>query len=456
MVEDRGRSVVRSSSTNSISTILSDRPAKHPAGTKRATSIAHVGHIEGRADVDLRHAALRNGLLRTTSNTEIAADGDAHPTKTIPRASGVPSQWNTFTLKPQDRSTPLTHSASSSKDNQKFKSSISPLTHVHEATTPASNVSRGPDVKHGIFIVNRLEDREHDESHNLFDVDNKFEDTDNHFDHLLKASSKASSRVSRLYNRMSLLVNRRSVNTLLNSLVPMSRSESELESSDENEDDMAAPEREEPIEISAANSYGLDLEGAVSVLDLMKNLDDFQTSLISRSLPTKDATATRTQQKLLDMKDLIQGEKGLLGPAFGNLFDYSVKIQHEALMLEWTQIRLRFSSRLSDKSSTNISCLAGVLGFVQRYKDINVGEPTSVCPVTSETKDNFLHGIWQQEMLRLTDYTPPITRRSASVNHDDDADIYRGNSRMNMLSMARSVKLSRENTKEDRDLVNFL
>lgn len=228
----------------------------------------------------------------------------------------------------------------------------------------------------------------------------------------------------------------------MNSVVPMSTSESE--SSDEEEEPFTE-DTKEPHEMSATSGPGFELSEPVSVLDFMKDINDFQSSLILRNLPAQSTSgATRTQQKLLDMKDLIQEEKG---PSYGNLLDYAVKIQNEAILSEWTQIRLRFSSRVSNKSRTTITCLAGVLGFVQRYKGVDLTKPSTFSPVTREDKDEFLRSVWQQELMQVSGNKS----WPASNAYDDDGDIYsEGHLHMNISSMARNVMLSRDPSLESQ------
>ncbi|KAM9903315.1 hypothetical protein OXX79_003439 [Metschnikowia pulcherrima] len=151
-----------------------------------------------------------------------------------------------------------------------------------------------------------------------------------------------------------------------------------------------------------------ELATATSVLDLVKDSEsaskadnlnrskqpDFGTEEISGSArPT-----TRTNQKLLDMKTLLQEENGSISAQQGITYgsqEYAVRIQQEAISSQWTQIRLRFSARPdSANRSKNVTCHAGVLGSLKRHENMFRKSRDRGSAVTKENVAAYLHDMW--------------------------------------------------------------
>lgn len=434
--------MVRARSSTSIQSDK-QKQLSMPVKTQRAASVQNTGQTSQACNgsSDLRHAAIRNGLLRTTSGTTMIVTGQAnHPSsqinRNIPMVPNEPkttrnlgNRWANFTISqpPQSEKPQLSPQiqdlASTKPESREFTTaSVSPLTYVKESTTESSHTAATT-----IVLANP-----------------STPSTDNKFDNLhgddAKLTSSRNSRASRFYHRMSLLVNstRKGEHNSMNSQVPMTRYTSELDTSDEEQDlDNTEPDKDTDRDSNSRQETPIDLEEPVSVLDIMKEINDFQTTLVDRASPRKDNfTSTRTQQKLLDLKDLITAERGP-APGFSNLLDYSVKIQHEAILSEWTQIRLRFSSHITSRKGTNISCKAGVLGFVQRYK--NQSCLTESLPMTEDNVNDYIREMWNEELLRLTE--SPM--RIALPTYDEGVDIYKENE-TSMSSLARTVMLSRD------------
>lgn len=410
----------------------------------RALSVQHTGQtpVSNRASGDLRHTAIRNGLLRSGSGNNVltaaAPTAAAHPgtgiNKNIPMlqvdtklARNLGNRWTNFTISQNEQKPPPVPEPVEQETTRTYtKASVSPLTYVKGSAATSSQ------TENTTFLSPPTTPT----------TDNKFDDlhSDEALDsHLAKSRQTVSSR---LYKRMSLLihVDRRTTHDSMHSLAPMTRYASELDTSeDEAETGDTDTERDHEHE-GTLHLTSMDMSNAVSVMDMMKEINDFQTTFVDRNSPQRgNATSTRTQQKLLDLRDLIGDDLELPAPGFVNLLDYSVKIQHEAILSEWTQIRLRFSSHLTSRTGTNISCHAGVLGFAHRYKDRMFVHPES--HVTRDNVYDYIQEMWDSEVVRLT-VSP---KRVVLPTFDDDIDIYKENQTL-MSSLARNVMLSRETT----------
>lgn len=436
--------MVRARSATSIVT-EKPRPSTSTQHPQRAASVHHTGQTPKlRNDsAGLRQAALRNGILRSTSGTTVASivqpgHGAANHNKNIPMVAHDPkpvrnlsNRWANFSInqgpkEEPDLAIPVQEQAEE-ESRPPAKASISPLTYVQTNTAPLSQttVTTFPATPVTPSTDNKFGDLTADEA---------------------KLVASRTTRASRYYSRLSLLVNdRKSDHNSMSLLVPMSRYASELDTSDDEHDtehDHHNSETGDSERDSAAlPSSALDLDEPVSVLDIMKEVNEFQT-LVDRNSPQKTHfVSTRTQQKLLDLKELIAEERGPPTRGFMNSLDYLVKIQHEAIISEWTQIRLRFASHLASKSGTNISCKAGVLGFVERYRDQDIAKNQDGfgSPVTRDNVGDYLGELWAEELRRLTE-TPP---RIALPTYDEDVDVYKESLTL-MSSMARSVMLSQD------------
>lgn len=457
--EDRGRSLIRARSTTSIHTERNHQQV--PLNPQRAASVHHSGQTpkirEGSSD--LRHTAIRNGLRRTASGNVVPSLGNQgqinHPgpalNKNIPMvphearpARNLGNRWANFTINQPLESQEL---ASDHQDGVSVVHEVPVVQDVHfghDLTTvkevvPTSKASISPLT----FVKNSTGESYPTAATTVLTTpttpttDNKFEDL--HVDDS-KLSESRSTQTSRFYHRMSAIISdRRSDHNSMSSLVPVSRYISELDTSDEDDDD-ADTKNSKDADDSQHQALTMDQGEPVSVLDIMNEINDFQTTLVERRSPQKENfTLSRTQQKLLDLKDLATYEQGQQGTTFKNLLDYAVKIQHEAILSEWTQLRLRFLSHATTKSETNVSCRAGVLGFVHRYKDVQ--RSVSPSSITEDEVSDYIQELWDDEFMKLVE-TPG---RIALPTYDEGVDIYKDNS-MLMSSLARSVMLSREST----------
>lgn len=443
--EDRGRSLARASSTTSIHSghqLRLSLPPKQP----RAVSVQHNGPVPviRHGSADLRQTAIRNGLLRTASNTSVNGfNQPGHPApainKNIPMISKEPKparnlgqRWANFSIvqpleAEEQPSPPVQDEIPADETGRDFnKASVSPLTYVKNAapstSTPSTSMLATPATP---------------------TTDNRFEDLLGS-DAKLTTSSK-TTRTSTLYHRMSLLISsvRNNDHTSMHSL--LARYASELDTSDDDEssgehDPDSDSEGPTLAGVDASNArlaIPLEIGGTESILDVMKEVSDFQSALIDRSSPRKEAIhSTRTQRKLLDFKDLMGDEKSPT-PAFTNLLDYSLKIQHEAILSEWTQVRLRFSSHQVPSSASNLSCSAGVLGFVQRYKGHEWVH--DIDQVLAENAASYLQEMWTSEQVSLV----ASPARALLPTFDEGVDVYSDNS-TSMSSLARSVMMARE------------
>lgn len=395
----------------------------------------HAGNTPRIREVStiLRHAALRNGLLRSSSGNNIHINNQLnHPgpalNRNIPMVPQEPrapphlkNRWAHFSInqpnEPKEPKSPPGAQDMIPKVPETSKSGVSPLTFVKNSTgdslpTAATTMTATPTTP---------------------TTENKFGDL--HGDET-KLTDSRSTRASRPYHRMSALMSDgRSDHNSMHSLVPTSRYVSAL--SDE-ETEMDDSETENKDGDDSNQILSIEQGEAQSVLDIMKEINDFQTTLVDRTPARKDNFAlTRTQQKLLDLKDLVATEQGPHASTFKSLLDYAVKIQHEAILSEWTQIRLRFSSHATTKK--NISCGAGVLGFVQRYQ--NLPSSTDQLAVPEDEVSDYIQELWADELLKISETPPRVTLPT----YDEEVDIYKEHS-MPMSSLARNVMMSREST----------
>lgn len=421
----------------SATSILTEKQKQAPTSqtVQRAASLHHTGQTPKiRNDLDaLRQAALRNGLLRSALGTLVATNVQAShvalsTNRNIPMVAHDPkplrnlsNRWANFTINQNSSDAQEAGPAQEpahEETHQPSKASISPLTYVQTNTAPLllTSVTTFPTTPITPSTDNKFGDLIGDEE---------------------KLVGSRTTKASRYYSRLSSLVTDRKLDhNLMSSLVPMSRYASELDTSDdETENENTTSELGGGEDLSALPSSQLDLSEPVSVLDFMKEVNDFLSLVDRGSLPNTKITSTRTQQKLLDLKELINEEKVPKLRGFLNSLDYSVKIQHEAIMSEWTQIRLRFASHLAPNSGTNTQCKAGVLGFVDRYKNVDLVENPS-SPITKDNVGDFLAEVWADELRRLME-TPP---RVALPTYDEDVDVYKESTTL-MSSMARSVIL---------------
>ncbi|CUM51934.1 unnamed protein product [Debaryomyces tyrocola] len=258
----------------------------------------------------------------------------------------------------------------------------------------------------------------------------------------------------------------------------------------------------------------------INYKETLQEISDFQNNFVKKynndiPIPIGDLgqkNTSRTLQKILDYKDLYSEEEDSSNSTSnanlsskwrslvpGNTsYDYGIKIQHEAIMSEYTQIKLRFSSSLSDASAETYSLpnekvpsklrmksKAGVLGFVDRSRYFtmqdnhekeqnteNLDEYTTDSTtnnyferVDSANKDEYVSNLWNNEvdrMFPILDSDSPATTfastpdlhppRKMSIDlKSEDYDIYQktpdnnhtATKSIDLSQMARNVRFRR-------------
>lgn len=398
------------------SAVLS-RPQNSTLQAARRANSYHIstGTGESKSSKDLRQTALRNGLTRAEStprislSTEIVQRGYVAPkNRNIPMV-GAPafiqtanSGWGTYTLH-QSAANNQVPSKNSGVENARNtqKGSISPLTQVRRS----SEIS---------VLLRHMEPAE---SHNQ----KLPESLQSSVSRVASASSlrgKAPAEKTRGRNR-----DGRSNHNSMFSLAPMTRSESEPETSDDEYTRYLEAEKiESPGDPNITqnelyeDSY-LQIPGlanASSVLDLMTNSaepqDDASRSKNENTPSTLDnaSLTTRTSQKVLDMKLLRSRQEEISTSAMGasglgNLQEYAYKIQHESIVSQWTQIRLRFSTRPEKKKESNPTFHAGILGSIERARarsaQVSTERRALDATMTWKNVHTYLNDIWNDPSL---------------------------------------------------------
>lgn len=302
------------------------------------------------------------------------------PNKNIPMLSDN-QRWNLFAIpKAQEKPATEAHNQkppiADAKHNIKW--SVSPLTKIERALMERDNLSA---TKSPISSVKS--------------ADNRFEDL---------ARANGSSRSADLFQGLRHKIKGNNVSRPFEEMSNISSSESEDEPAARDDSD-GSPSR---LSLSDGETPK-DIEAPSSVLDFMKELADaLPKKKMLAVLPIKThSTFTRTQQKLLDLKDLMREEsQETLSSPFANLLDYATKIQNEAILAEWGQIRQRFSSYVSPLSQKNITCQAGVLGSIKRCKEYGYTAETTSVVITEEDKNLFLKKMWFGEPAQVKEVTP--------------------------------------------------
>lgn len=422
LTTERGRSILRARS----STNVTEAPVTEPVQRSKLTRL-------GRGSEDLRQTALRNGFR--SSSTE-------KPNKNIPMAEHkVRPKWSHFTIAPE-------------RKVEIKKASISPLTVIKPAASP-SPPTAAVDNKFNDLATHDLVDTKTQEGFHAKEGLNLKESFSQGFKSLGALKGFSGFKSFGLTNEMSgfLAPNEPAV-------LPPTTNTYNLPSNSFGATPSDTYKHKHKKQSHSAYSSELDsddledlieLTEETTVADVIQEIHDFQTSLVSRSSPQKETGANRTQQKLLDLKDLMSNDRAPY-TQLSNLLDYSVKIQHEAILAEWTQIRLRFSGYVSNKSETDIVCLAGVLGFIQRLRGQYIGGNLLV---TQETKDEYLLNMWELELQSFAEPLTPVLALTSlpsllsmsEPNREADEDIYKNRDiemPLSISSMARNVMLSRE------------
>lgn len=149
--------------------------------------------------------------------------------------------------------------------------------------------------------------------------------------------------------------------------------------------------------------------------DVINDINSFQSNFVRNDgLPTPPVRVSRTQRKVLDYKDLYPEESEAPRST-----DYSTKIQHDTVVLEYTSIRLRFASKVVTKSHMRPD--TGVLGFINRYVSPKALKP-SKAPSQFPLGDTPLDRLWADEMARQ--FPSPSSDLINSDWSPEDADIY--------------------------------
>lgn len=352
---------------------------------------------------------------------------------------------------------------------------------------------------------------------------------------LATSSSTAASTTNKIYNKMSHLIN--IAHNSMHSLVPMAgklpngsynetvsssttkgtrpRYQSELDDDDDDEfhvrkyHDDDEDETDDDLNNRDASTtetqYNLELWDTPTqyitqspkhqqakgkrLQDILQEINDFQNDFVQKmntpgTQATKNAGVNRTQQRVLDYRDLYEadGDSKSDSPSslmvfknktnaspFGDSFNYSIKIQHDTILSDYTLIRLRFGSTLSSDESKGMRSHTGVLGFVNRTTSLNneykrsKGKKTEgevpwyrACSsdipgestVNFDNKEAYLRDLWSSELHSLLSNSPPIElpalesqpQADSDVSHED-MDIYGKMHDGSISNMAKNVRL---------------
>ncbi|KAG7662165.1 uncharacterized protein J8A68_004293 [[Candida] subhashii] len=207
---------------------------------------------------------------------------------------------------------------------------------------------------------------------------------------------------------------------------------------------------------------------------IIKEIHELHGSFVDKfNLPVSNVKLNRIQQRILDYKQLYEGEQDSQSTHNKHNGDvpYELKIQNETILSQYTSIRLRFASHEFETTNKEkfVRSYAGVLGYVNRVKqsiDINEDDLTWISKITKddyeakgvtfENKDEFLKGIWDDEFNTYFSYTKeeqqvgneqqqqqqPQDEPEDESTEREDENIYEHNRRIiNMSNLAKSVKL---------------
>lgn len=436
------------------SAVFTNNTSPAPSAVRRAHSYhLHTSSGEHRTSEDLRHTALRNGLTRVNSASKVDTPGVigrvphmAPKNKNIPMVAAPPigrlgeNRWGTYSLN-QPVNNVLVPERTDIANELKIaqKSSISPLTQIHQSTAVTGDILNREFTK---TLNNKTDDLRVEKSS--------------------RGSSRSSLRGYRAQEKTGVrFPDKKGEHNSMFSLVPMGRSDSEVDISGDERPQSSEPEKTEDFEENSEYNYeeaflqNPDLFSATSVLDLMKiDTEEGPEKLIKplEEIPSMSfglgRPTTRTHQKVLDMKTLLLRQEEEMTPNmenFGNLQEHAVKIQHESIASQWTQIRLRFSSRAqTKKGQTNVTCDAGILGSVQRQKSTflqKLAEPLGNT-ITRENVGSYLHDLWHEPGFQThttqLNYAPETPGYEAS--EDEPIQPFHN---PDMLSMARNAMLTR-------------
>lgn len=381
---NRGRTLVRASSANQVSQLpkSNDVPQR-----SQSTQLPLTFNVQD----ELRQRAIRNEQVRHTSITSLEA-----PRAVVPPHKNIPmldensstrtpnphlhshksgNRWSQFSMNNSLKKPPQSSVEGLGPHTPiKKKINISPLTQIKQPAS-ASSVLKGGDYS-----------SERGSANSSGRTSNAHSNTLSLTERLLGHSWKLTGRTGKVSSHASM-----------NTLVPMSRHDVELNTSEEEDDDEAGEESHGEVDrmLATGDAEDVDLTTSLTIFDIAKELQDFQNMV---ALPHhQDPSGTnRTQQKVLDLKQYQEEQESLV---VSHLLDHAVKIQNEALLSTWTLLRLRFSSHATGESNSNLRCSAGVLGSIQR-KPI---KETGTNQVKRSEKEEYLLNMWTNELHDMFD-----------------------------------------------------
>lgn len=429
MADPRGRTMLRTRSTTSIQQAKSTN-----LDTKRARLIHHTHNI--RTQEDLRHTALRSEFQKSSSRLDTlhlkpndyvnqhldSTSALRAPVKNIPMIQTSNDRWTNFQMTShQPEATRPTENSDGLRPDI-AKSSISPLTNIKSLTSSTASSTTAAPIQTP-QAISLLKPSGFLQRVQTPATENRFEELESLLGLVTSAAKSQPSKNRGFLSKVS-------------SLLPFDRRQDELakptevqevESSEENDD-----LDDEPTQNSVFNEQQMhfsplttmDFGSVATVLDMLGDVQLPQ--LKEQPKPIRGGFgATRTQQKILDLKDLAEEEKQTLSGQ-----KYSHKIQHESVRAQWTQIRLRYLSYLVDRK--NVACRAGVLGFLYRYPNHSRGDE-KVDQVTWKTKDETLMQLWTAALA--------ILDPDKGADMAEDSDVY-GTTKV-LLASAREALLHR-------------
>lgn len=325
----------------------------------------------------------------------------------------------------------------------------------------------------------------------------------------LASSSTAASTTNKIYNKMSHLINL--AHNSMHSLVPMTgklphdsmsgsttkdsrpRYRSELDDDeddelhtrkydDDNETDYDLTETQYNMEqwdtstlYTTHSPKHLEAKGK-RLQEILQEINDFQNDFVQKmntvgTQGTKNTGVNRTQQRVLDYRDLYEADGDFKADTpsslmvfrnktntspFGDSFNYSIKIQHDTILSDYTLIRLRFGSTLSSNDSKGMRSHTGVLGFINRVTELNSdykrskakkleenvpwhcscsSEVPSASAINFDNKEAYLRDLWSRELTKFLPENPELDAEPEVSS--EDAGIYESS----ISNMARNVRL---------------
>ncbi|OBA23304.1 hypothetical protein METBIDRAFT_29812 [Metschnikowia bicuspidata var. bicuspidata NRRL YB-4993] len=433
--------------------------AAKPQGTassisRRANSYQLQSNAgEPRTSEDLRQTALRNGLTRVNSASRVDGFTNSGRSHMTPKNRNIPmvaapvvgrisdNRWGTYSLNQPINNVLVPTNESISEPHEDLnvaqKASISPLTQIHRPTGKTHSFDQA-----GIEI-------------------NESKRGDLRSEKTSRGSSRSSLRDFHPRERsVGRFPDKKSNHNSMFSLVPMGLSDSEAEVCGDERALLIEADKSEDLEALYEENYEeayLQIPGladATSVLDFMKGHEKAQEtkqSIDAVSIGSSlDRPTTRTHQKLLDMKLLRLRQEAasaastatLAMGGLRNLPEYAVKIQHESVVSQWTQIRLRFSSHPENTEGrrTNIACRAGVLGSIKRNEAelaMKAGDRRALeSRITKDNVASYLHEMWHDQSFETQPGDVFFDAGNLVDNGDQSASA-------DMMQMAKNVLLTR-------------